>query len=117
MSTVKSFLKETLARITGDKDTVVAEKNFRKCTAAIKGQLSALESQLVNVEDDLDTANERLNTVKYPTTLTSGGEDYIEQLVSAQESVEYQEDRLKDIKASIEFFKKTLEEYNTEVEA
>lgn len=116
MSVVKSYIKETLARLTGDQDTVIAEKNFRKNSAAVRGQIAALEAQLVNAEDGLDTAKEALMTTKYPTTLSTGGQSYISAIARANEAVELKQAEVDQIKASIKFNQDLLEEFNKEVE-
>lgn len=114
---IKSYLKETLARITGNADKVIAEKNYRKATAAIKGQLASLEATLVNAEDELETANEALNDASYPTILIGASSNYIEGLAMAQDNVDAAQDHVKDVKASIEFYKRKLAEFDQEVEA
>jgi prefoldin subunit 5 len=113
---IKSYIKETLARLTGDKDKVIAEKNFRKNTSAVEGQIARLKSDLVNAEDELDTAQESLKTAKYPTTLSVGGASYIQSVVSAKETVERKQQIVDQINESIKYYQALLAEFNTEVE-
>lgn len=114
---IKSYLKETLARITGDKDEVIAQRNYRKASASIKGQLAALESKLVNDEEAVQEANEALNKAMYPTELITDQQEYASNLAYHNESVQDAQDQLETTKASIEFYKKVLVDFEEEVEA
>lgn len=113
---MKSYVKETLARLTGDKDQVIAGKNFRKNSSAVEGQIARLKSDLVNAEDELDTAKEALKATKYPTTLSVGGASYIQSVVSAKETVERKQQIVEQINESIKYYQELLREFNTEVE-
>ena len=117
MGKINSYIKETVARLTGDKDEVVAQKNYRKATSAVKGQLASLEAKLVNAEDELETAKENLKAAKYPSVAINGGEGYIQNILDAQENVDYAQGSVDDINASIKFNKELLAEFENEVDA
>ena len=117
MTKVKSYVKEVLARITGDEKAVIAEKNYRKASAAAKGQIASLEAKLVGAEDQLDNANEALVVAKYPTTSIGEGKNYIQGIIDAQASVDNAQKNVDDIKASIKFNQGLLAEFDAEVEA
>lgn len=117
MSTVKSYVKQVLAQLTGDQNAVVAERNYRTAKASVKGQVAALEARLVKEETAVEKANEDLFKAKYPTTEISDGEYYLENIVSAQETADYAQAKLDSTNKSIEFFKNLSEEFEVEATA
>ena len=92
---VSSFVSEVLARITGDTDKAIAKKNERKARSAYEGQLAALKGSRVDLEDDLETANDNYNAIVYPVTPLVNREQYIDNIfiyknhvTSAEEALE-----------------------------
>ena len=114
MSAVKSYVKEVLARLTGDQSEVVAQKNYRKAVAGVKGQLAALESERIEAEMKLETAQEALHNAKYPTTLIGSVEAYYNSIVDAQEDVEEAEEVVASIDAAISTAKSLQTEFEKE---
>lgn len=117
MSKVKSYIKEVLARFKGDKEEVVAQQNHRLACAAVKGQISALEGKLVEDEQAVIAAKERLDEVTYPTKRIIDMTTYVQNLREYQLEVEDAEAALNSTKESLEFFQSKLAEFETEVEA
>jgi hypothetical protein len=117
MSKIKSYAKELGARLTGNQDKVIIETNYRKATAAVKGQQASLESELVNAEGDLADAEDRLKDAKFPTTKISDQQSYIRTIISQQSAVDAAQARVENVKASLDFQKKLLAEFEAEVEA
>lgn len=115
MGKIKSYTKEVLARITGDKDQVIAEKNYRKASAQINGQIASLQSKLVEDEQRVEDAQDKLNEAKYPTTLVDG--DYLNDVVEANDQVEYAQAVLDETNKSIAFYKALLADFEKEVDA
>lgn len=117
MSKMKSFVKEVVARIAGDKDAVIAEKNYRKASSGVKQQIAALEAKLVGDEDKVAAAQEDLNATMYPTTLIGDPEQYVKNIVSVKSRVDSAKEQLEATQASIDFFKKLLGSFDEETEA
>lgn len=111
MNMASNFVKEVTARLKGDADGVVAAKNERKATAAVKGQIAALQSSLVNAESAVEEATEALNTAKYPTTLIGEVDTYVRNVASKKEQLDLVTDELEATKKSIKFFEDLLKEF------
>lgn len=112
---MKSYVKETLARLTGDNNEVVAQKNYRKASSILNGQIAALKAKQVDSEGVLEEAQENLKAAKFPSELITRGESYIEQLNYAKERVKDAQQDLDDVKASITEAETTLAEFEAEV--
>lgn len=110
---VKSFVKEVLARINGDTDSALAERNYRLATAAVEGQLSNLNGEKVRAEVDLETAKDKLSAAIYPTTMIKDASAYNRNIVERQEKVDEAQEKLDDIEASIAYFKSLSEKINS----
>lgn len=112
-SNVKSFVKQVLAQLQGNEDQVVAEKNYRKATSAVKGQISSLESKQVDAEIALDEAKEALHSAKYPTKLIKDTSDYVRNVAKKQEAVDSAQEELESINESLKFFTKLNKEFDS----
>lgn len=108
----QSFINEVLARIQGDEDKVVAERNSRKAVAAVKGQISSLENKKVDAEVSLDEAKENLHAVKYPITPIKDISDYVRGIANAQKKVDEAEEALVEVNESLDYFTELLESFN-----
>lgn len=113
---VKSYVKQALAFITGDTNQVVAEQNFRSADAAVNGQVYAQKAKLVQAEQKLEAAQKALDEAKYPTTSIKDTDRYVNNLVSANNSVELAQEEVDGVKKAIAFFEGLTAEFNTEVE-
>lgn len=115
MSVVKSYVKQVLAKLTGDQNQVVAEKNYRKAVAAVKGQIAALEAKIVEDEGNLEDAKEALANAKYPTEEIKGGSSsFISNIVRHQENVNSAQYMLDQTQKSLDFNKALLVEFEAE---
>lgn len=117
MSKVKSFIKEVLAQLTGDQDTVIAERNYRTGKATVRGQISSLETDVINQEVAVEQAEEEFLKAKYPTERIENGEAYLNSIYDAKDNLENVRAELEATKASIEYWTKLLVEFDEEVEA
>lgn len=116
MSTIKSYVKLVLAQLTGDQNTIVAERNYLTAKATIKGQVAALEAERVKLENAVDDATETLHKAKYPTTKITNGEEYLDNIQNAQASLSHYQGQLDDNTHSIEYFTKLQEEFDKDSE-
>ncbi len=115
MKTMKSYVKETLARLTGDNNEVVAQKNYRKATSILNGQVAALKAKQVDAEGVLEEAEEALKSAKFPSTLIERGDSYMSNLNSAKEVVADAKASLEAVTSSIKEAEQTLSEFEAEV--
>jgi hypothetical protein len=99
-----SFVKEVMARITGDSDKATAERNYRLASAAIEGQLSSLTGSRVKAEVELETKQDNLESAIYPTKLIDDSGEYCRNIAYCQEKVNDAQDKLDAIEVSIAYF-------------
>lgn len=104
-STLSKFVQATVAFLTGDTDTTLALKNERLASAAIRGQLSALEGELVNNEVAVEKAQEDFKKAIYPTSLITNQETYVAGILSAQERLDEATEKLDSTKKTIDYLK------------
>jgi isopropylmalate/homocitrate/citramalate synthase len=115
MSTIKSFIKEAVARIGGDTAQVTAQKNYRKATSAIKSQVAALQAKEVDEEAAVEQAQENLSNAKFPTTLLTDNKSYVSGIQYAQDALVRAQDALEATRASIKYFSGLLVSFDEEV--
>lgn len=116
MTKVKSYVKQVLAQLTGDQDKVVAEKNYRKASAAVKGQVAALEGKLVDLSMKVEEKEEILNSTKYPTTPIGDAGTYCSRVKNAQDNLDSANEELEAAKESKAYFESLLDEFEKEEE-
>jgi len=107
---MSSFVKEVVARLSGDNDEAVAQKVARKAMSALEGQVAALRSTIVDHEQALEDAEEALGNAIYPTAVFSDSKAYCAGIAKAQAKVDDARETLETTKESIEFFSKLLKE-------
>lgn len=105
---VSSFVKEVLARLKGDTETVVAAKNERKANAALEGQINSLKSKLVDDEDKVTEAEEALGNAIYPVELISDASTYVSRIKDAQEKLNNAQENLSDTETSLNYFQNLI---------
>lgn len=103
-----SFAKEVLAKLKGDDAAALSEKIARKAVSAVEGQLAALRAKEVDLENNLEDANEGLYNAKYPTTVFTNNQYYIEGIQRAQSVVDLASEDLQAVRDSIKFFEELL---------
>lgn len=117
INTAVSFVKEVVSRLTGDQSQVIAEKNYRKASSAVSGQIQALKSQLVDDETAVDDAKEALQNAKYPTTPISSGaaanSSYLAEIKRRQDSLDDSIATAEATKKSIAYFEALEKEFNS----
>lgn len=117
MTKIKSYVKQALAHLKGDDDGVIAQRNYRRSVAAVKGQKSALEAKLVTDETRVEIAKEQLLKAKYPgKEMTGDSEEYLSLIYEAEEEVEITEEILKNTTADIAKMQALLDEFEREEE-
>lgn len=108
MKEVSTFMSIVLAKLTGDKAAEIAARNEKKARAALKGQISSLESEQVNLEEKVEDCKEALENAIYRTEPINSSEAYINGIADAQEDLDEAEEALEDNKNSIEYYKNLL---------
>ena len=107
---VNSFVKQVVARLAGDDNEVVAQKVARKAMSAIEGQVAALKAQIVDDEQRVEDAQERLDNAIYPTEVFSDNRSYCQRIANAQADLDAAAEILASTQESIEFFTKLLKD-------
>lgn len=107
---VSSFVKEVVARLSGDNDEATAQKVARKAMSALEGQVAALKSRLIDDEQAVEDAEEALNNAIYPTAVFSDAKQYCKKIADAQAALENAKEELEATKDSIAFFQKLLKD-------
>ena len=108
---VTNFIKQVTAQLTGDQNTVIATKNARKADSALNGQLAALNSKLVDLESLVEDAEEALYLAKYPKTLITDNQSFLNNIKKASEAFETAKDNVANVEESIAFFTALQNEY------
>lgn len=103
------FVKEVMARITGDADKVVAEKNARLAVAALTAQIAALTGAIVKQEMAVEAATEKVGNAQYPTTVITDAQSYCDNITYYQNKLNDENVTLDDLRASQESFEELLE--------
>lgn len=116
MKKMKSFIKEVVARVAGDQAEVVAQKNYRKATSAVKSQIAALQAKEVDDEAAVEQANENLENAKFPVTPITDNKTYVSSIKRYQDNVDAAAQALEDTRSSIAYFQALLEDFDAEVE-
>ena len=109
----KSYAEEFLALATGDKQEVVAQRNFRLSSNIINGQISTLNSELVNLETQLEDAEREAfsalyNGGKQLKADTGSQREYLERIVSTEAKYNEVKEKYDDVQKSIQFWKTRL---------
>lgn len=92
---LKSFKNQLLAHLTGDDNTVVAEKRWRQANAAFTSHLAQMNGKTVDFEDNVESAKE-----KYKLACINNGNPiddkaaYVRNVINARNAVTQAEDAL-----------------------
>ena len=106
MTKMESYIEEAIALIKGDDAKALAIKNWRKSVSAFKVQLAALEGNLISKEDKVENAKEVLKKALYNNGVLIGdnrGDEYIQNLINAQNKIENAEKELEAHKKTMAF--------------
>ena len=70
---VKSYIKETLARLSGNTDKAIAERNYRFSTSALELKISEEKHKLNKLQREVEKAKEALEAneavLEIPTSI------------------------------------------------
>ena len=110
MSNASKFCKTVAALIKGDDAALVAIKVEKKAKAAFKQQIAALETKILEIQEQLDDARENFKLAVHVTTPISDTQAYLQSIVTADEAQQTLEEELATIQASLDFFNKLSEE-------
>ena len=114
---VKSFINSFVALVSGETDTVVAEKVWRQAESALASQIPALKGDLVALEDKVEEAKDKLAKARLNHgNLISKRESYVEGLLIAKNAVTLAEENLADHKEKIAFLESELKNLSLEEE-
>jgi len=107
---LNSFCKEFIAKVKGDDVEAQAEKVWRQANSALKSSISSMEGDLIEKEDRVTEAQEklmgaRINNGKAITDRTY----YISQLLDAEEGVRIAQKHLDAHIGTITFLKEQHE--------
>ncbi len=112
---MKSYLKQAVAYIKGDTENVIAEKNYRRLSNAIKGQISTLNAKKDNKDEELDNAKEALNKLKFPEAVIADAAWQLQQVLKQQVVVDRIYDEIADIDHTIDTLNKLQASFDEEV--
>ena len=115
MSTVKnaqSYVKEVIARMKGDTDTALAERNYRVLTAGINQQLALRESIKLELEEKIIDAKDKLAEAKYPTSKITDVSYQLTKIANATDSLNEVEADLEDVQDECKALQSLLDEFN-----
>lgn len=100
----KLFAKEVFARLKGDDAEAKAAKIARKALSAVEGQLASLNSKKVDLENNLEEAEEALKNNTYPVEIFTNNQGYIESILRAQRGVDVAKEELEAVNTAITYF-------------
>jgi len=113
---IKSFIRETKARLKGDTAGKIGEKNLRTADAALELQLAQLNIEKMKAETHLEKTKEKMMDTIHPKELIEDDSNYITGLARVNREVKDAEKTLKDINNSIDFFRGLQKEINEDVD-
>lgn len=105
----KLFAQQVIARIKGDDAEATAAKIARKALCAVESQISGLNSQINDQEDQVADAKEALDNAIYPSEIFEKGKDYVAAVSRAFEAHAQAESELEDLKTQLKFWKEVLD--------
>lgn len=118
MSTIKSIIKQTIARVTGDTATVIGEKNYRLAKAAISSELHNLNGLTVELEQSLEDAKENSEKAFCNNgVVIESRPGYVAALLTAENGVTLAENAIEKHKKKIAVLEAKLAQLEEEVEA
>lgn len=100
----KLLVQEIIARLKGDGAEALAAKISRKAVSAVEGQLAALNSKKVDLENSVEEAVETLNSAKFPTSVFSSNQSYVDAILRAQKGVDEAKAELESVNTAIKYF-------------
>lgn len=115
-TTIKSFVKQFVATVTGDDVSAKAEKAFRQAESALKSQIASLNGDTINLEDKVSDAKAKLDLAMINSgNPISDRENYISELLRSKNNVTSAEASLETHTKKINFLQETLVALSKEV--
>lgn len=105
------FIKEVVARLKGDGAEAIAAKVGRKALSAFEGQIAALKSKKVDLENAVEEAEDRLKEATFPTSVFSSNQNYIDDILRAQGAVDQAKENLATTQKALEYFETKVETF------
>ena len=107
--TVKSFIKQFVAVVTGDSSEAQAQKVYRQASSGLSTQISVLTGDSVGKEDAVTDAKEKLALARVNNgNLITNREYYVQNLLDAKNNLTKAEEELAKHNAKLEFLKGEL---------
>jgi len=101
-----SFVKQFIAKVTGDNAQVQAEKAWRSANSALDVQISNMTGDLIQLEDAVEEATEALNNARINNGQPIADRTkYIENLINAKAALETVKENLVDHTFTLDFLK------------
>ena len=115
---VKSYVKQVLAFVKGDKDEAIAARNLRIIASGCVSQIGTLGAQKVQAEEAVILAEERLEKCKLSIVddkviPVNDSSAYFRDIRNYQEQVDDAKEKLENIEKSIIYF----QEFQKKIEA
>lgn len=107
----KLFLKEVVSRLKGDDAEAKGAKIARKAVSALEGQIASLNSKKVDLENNLEDAQEALSNATYPTEVFTNNQTYVQGILNAQQSVDQAKENLESTEKAITYFTSLLAKF------
>lgn len=112
---MNSYLKTVIAKITGDKAQDIAASNYRKAKSILKQQTASQENTMIELEEKLAQAEEKLQNAKYPAVKIEDARVYLNTIVEAQEEVDDVKAEIQSVKDFITYLGTLNDEFDAEV--
>lgn len=104
MSTVSNFCKTVAALIKGDDAALIAIKIEKKAKAAFKQQITALDANILDLQERVDDAQEAFRLAIHVTEPIQDTKAYLENIVRAREALVVAQEELAVAQNSLDFF-------------
>lgn len=110
-TTIMSFKNQLLAHLTGDDNTVIAEKRWRQANSAFTSHIAQMEGKTIDFEDAVESAEE-----SYKLACINNGYSiddkaaYVRRVIEAKNRVTTAVQNLADHTEELEMLKQVLTE-------
>lgn len=97
------FTAAIVAKLKGNDAESKALNIEKKAKAAFKGQISSIESKIVDLEIQVEDKTDALNAAITPSEVFSNGNDYIKGIFNAQSNLDAVNAQLDEAKATLDY--------------
>lgn len=103
---VKSFVKEFMAKVSGDSAKATAEKVLRQADSALQTHIAVETGNTISLEDALEAAKERLHAAKLNNgSVIDDRDSYVESIINAKNALTLAEEALENHYEKLDFLK------------